>query len=171
MASDLLYHETKTWCFYKVKKLSTLSRVHAAKFEPKITCPTPMQSIYVGSEPWSYYTHNTKNIICIILKQRWLIMASTIQIFACLVVMIALLACSVEAQLTANFFSSSCPRLQTIVRNAMTQAVNTNRRTGASILRLFFHDCFVNVSTIFLIYLLSIFLSISYLFCIRSFVS
>lgn len=115
---------------------------------------------YISSAPWSYYTHNTQNrTYNQVLKQiSWLIMASRIQMFACLVIL-ALLACSVEAQLSANFYSSSCPRLQTIVRNAMTQAVNGNRRTGASILRLFFHDCFVNVSITFLYDLLNIFLS------------
>ncbi|XP_015069531.1 peroxidase P7-like [Solanum pennellii] len=49
-----------------------------------------------------------------------------------------------NAQLSANFYGTSCPNLQTIVRNAMTQAVNREARLGASVLRLFFHDCFVN---------------------------
>ncbi|KAL4333764.1 hypothetical protein GQ457_07G015280 [Hibiscus cannabinus] len=52
--------------------------------------------------------------------------------------------CAANAQLSANFYANSCPNLQTIVRNAMTQAVNRETRMGASILRLFFHDCFVN---------------------------
>ncbi|CAN1765753.1 Peroxidase 52 [Linum perenne] len=56
----------------------------------------------------------------------------------------SLLASSGTAQLTANFYSTSCPTLLTIVRNAMTQAVNSENRMAASILRLFFHDCFVN---------------------------
>ncbi|ERM98335.1 peroxidase P7 [Amborella trichopoda] len=57
---------------------------------------------------------------------------------------IALLACGVNAQLSSTFYSSSCPNLLSIVRTAMTQAVNREARLGASILRLFFHDCFVN---------------------------
>ncbi|CAN1271359.1 Peroxidase 52 [Linum perenne] len=57
----------------------------------------------------------------------------------------SLLASSGTAQLTANFYSTSCPTLLTIVRNAMTQAVNSENRMAASILRLFFHDCFVNL--------------------------
>ncbi|KAB5527548.1 hypothetical protein DKX38_021395 [Salix brachista] len=60
----------------------------------------------------------------------------------CVLPLLASSFCS--AQLSANFYASSCPNLQTIVRNAMTTAVNGQPRLGASILRLFFHDCFVN---------------------------
>ncbi|XP_049393838.1 peroxidase P7-like [Solanum stenotomum] len=52
--------------------------------------------------------------------------------------------CFSNAQLSDNFYGTSCRNLQTIVRNAMIQAVNREARLGASILRLFFHDCFVN---------------------------
>ncbi|MQL75427.1 hypothetical protein Taro_007830 [Colocasia esculenta] len=58
--------------------------------------------------------------------------------------LLSLLFCAANAQLSANFYSRSCPNLQRIVRTAMTQAVNNEARMGASILRLFFHDCFVN---------------------------
>ncbi|TYI32478.1 hypothetical protein ES332_A04G065900v1 [Gossypium tomentosum] len=69
-------------------------------------------------------------------------MASTIPIVTLLIV---LLSChAANAQLSPNFYASSCPNLQTIVRNAMSRAVNRETRIGASILRLFFHDCFVN---------------------------
>ncbi|XP_009790966.1 peroxidase P7 [Nicotiana tabacum] len=53
-------------------------------------------------------------------------------------------ACFSNAQLSANFYGTSCRNLQTIVSSAMRQAVNREPRLGASILRLFFHDCFVN---------------------------
>ncbi|CAL1356786.1 unnamed protein product [Linum trigynum] len=56
----------------------------------------------------------------------------------------SLLASPGSAQLSPTFYSTSCPNLLTIVRNAMTQAVNNEARMAASILRLFFHDCFVN---------------------------
>ncbi|KAJ1259485.1 hypothetical protein BS78_10G159300 [Paspalum vaginatum] len=58
-------------------------------------------------------------------------------------VAISLLSCAVHAQLSPTFYASSCPNLQSIVRSAMTQAVRNERRMGASLLRLFFHDCFV----------------------------
>jgi peroxidase len=48
-------------------------------------------------------------------------------------------------QLSPNFYSRTCPNLATIVRRGMASAVQRERRMGASILRMFFHDCFVNV--------------------------
>lgn len=58
----------------------------------------------------------------------------------------SLFACSTNAQLIDNFYGKTCPKLQTIVRNEMIKAIKAEARMGASILRLFFHDCFVNVS-------------------------
>ncbi|RLM55174.1 peroxidase P7-like [Panicum miliaceum] len=55
----------------------------------------------------------------------------------------SLLSLTAHAQLSTTFYASSCPNLQSIVRAAMTQAVSNERRIGASLLRLFFHDCFV----------------------------
>ncbi|KAJ6796422.1 Uncharacterized protein M6B38_218375 [Iris pallida] len=57
---------------------------------------------------------------------------------------LSLLACGVSGQLSNSFYARSCPTLQSTVRSAMTQAVNKEPRMAASILRLFFHDCFVN---------------------------
>ena len=62
-----------------------------------------------------------------------------------LFIVLSLLAFSVNGQLSSGFYSKSCPRLESIVRAGMTKAVNKEKRIGASILRLFFHDCFVNV--------------------------
>ncbi|KAK8691372.1 hypothetical protein V6N13_074883 [Hibiscus sabdariffa] len=61
-----------------------------------------------------------------------------------ILLVVLLFSSAANAQLSANFYANSCPNLQTIVRNAMTRAVNRETRIGASILRLFFHDCFVN---------------------------
>ncbi|KAG6492558.1 peroxidase P7-like [Zingiber officinale] len=60
--------------------------------------------------------------------------------------LLALLAgCStVAGQLSSTFYKKKCSNLESIVLSAMTQAVNNEPRMGASILRLFFHDCFVN---------------------------
>ncbi|CAD5179127.1 peroxidase 2-like [Musa acuminata AAA Group] len=58
--------------------------------------------------------------------------------------LLSLLACAATGKLSASFYDDTCPSLQSIVRSAMSQAVSSKRRTGASILRLFFHDCFVN---------------------------
>ena len=47
--------------------------------------------------------------------------------------------------LSTCFYSKKCPDVQSIVRAGMAQAVAAEPRMGASILRMFFHDCFVNV--------------------------
>ncbi|KAL6629392.1 hypothetical protein ACP70R_029157 [Stipagrostis hirtigluma subsp. patula] len=56
----------------------------------------------------------------------------------------AVLALGAAAQLSPTFYDGSCPSLQSIVRSGMVSAVQREPRMGASILRLFFHDCFVN---------------------------
>ncbi|KNA04882.1 hypothetical protein SOVF_195570 [Spinacia oleracea] len=55
-----------------------------------------------------------------------------------------LLVVSSNAQLTMNFYSSSCPNLHSTVKSVVQSAINRENRMGASLLRLFFHDCFVN---------------------------
>ncbi|KAL1290776.1 hypothetical protein HN51_059296 [Arachis hypogaea] len=49
-----------------------------------------------------------------------------------------------NAQLSTNFYSSSCPKLFSTVRSTVQSAISKEARMGASLLRLFFHDCFVN---------------------------
>uniref|UniRef100_A0A7N2KLI7 peroxidase n=1 Tax=Quercus lobata TaxID=97700 RepID=A0A7N2KLI7_QUELO len=48
------------------------------------------------------------------------------------------------SQLTPNFYDKTCPNLQNIVRNEVQTAFNKENRMAASLLRLHFHDCFVN---------------------------
>ncbi|KAH9668244.1 peroxidase 52 [Citrus sinensis] len=49
-----------------------------------------------------------------------------------------------SAQLSTNFYSKTCPKLLNTVKSAVQSAVSKERRMGASLLRLHFHDCFVN---------------------------
>ncbi|KAG6508464.1 peroxidase P7-like [Zingiber officinale] len=59
--------------------------------------------------------------------------------------LLSALACTARGQaLSPSFYSRTCPSLQFIVSSVMTTAVQRDPRMGASILRLFFHDCFVN---------------------------
>ncbi|KAF8706350.1 hypothetical protein HU200_030612 [Digitaria exilis] len=53
------------------------------------------------------------------------------------------LAGSSSAQLSTSFYSSSCPGLYGAVKSVVKSAIAREKRMGASILRLFFHDCFV----------------------------
>ncbi|CAD5177680.1 unnamed protein product [Musa acuminata subsp. malaccensis] len=51
---------------------------------------------------------------------------------------------SASAQLSTGFYSSSCPSLSSTVKPVVHSAISSEQRMGASLLRLFFHDCFVN---------------------------
>nr|ACG43610.1 peroxidase 68 precursor [Zea mays] len=61
---------------------------------------------------------------------------------------VAALALAAGAQpspsLSPGFYDATCPGLQPIVRRGVARAVRAEPRMGASLLRLFFHDCFVN---------------------------
>ncbi|XP_057789568.1 peroxidase P7-like [Salvia miltiorrhiza] len=54
------------------------------------------------------------------------------------------LVTSSSAQLSTDFYSKSCPNLFNTVKSAVHSAIQKEARMGASLLRLFFHDCFVN---------------------------
>lgn len=58
--------------------------------------------------------------------------------------LVNLLIVSSSAQLSTNFYSKSCPKLYQVVKSTVQSAINKETRMGASLLRLFFHDCFVN---------------------------
>ncbi|KAL3625513.1 hypothetical protein CASFOL_030967 [Castilleja foliolosa] len=48
-----------------------------------------------------------------------------------------------EAQLSPTFYNTTCPNLTNIVIDQINQTLQSNPRIGASLLRLHFHDCFV----------------------------
>ncbi|XP_008790008.2 peroxidase P7-like [Phoenix dactylifera] len=58
--------------------------------------------------------------------------------------LLSFLASAAHGQLSPTFYSRTCPNLERIVNIMMFRAVRREPRLGASILRLFFHDCFVN---------------------------
>ncbi|KAL6142364.1 hypothetical protein ACLB2K_060646 [Fragaria x ananassa] len=49
-----------------------------------------------------------------------------------------------SAQLSSTFYSTSCPKALATIKSAVNSAVSSEARMGASLLRLHFHDCFVN---------------------------
>jgi peroxidase len=63
-----------------------------------------------------------------------------------LVLLVALAATAASAQLSSTFYDTSCPRALATIKSGVAAAVSSNPRMGASLLRLHFHDCFVNVS-------------------------
>ncbi|XP_008782619.2 cationic peroxidase 1-like [Phoenix dactylifera] len=48
-----------------------------------------------------------------------------------------------SAQLSPTFYDTSCPKALSTIQSAVKAAVAKERRMGASLLRLHFHDCFV----------------------------
>ncbi|KAH7564759.1 hypothetical protein JRO89_XS09G0021900 [Xanthoceras sorbifolium] len=62
----------------------------------------------------------------------------------CFVVVVAASLIPVSAQLTANFYDNVCPQALPTIRNVVQKAIKNEPRMGASLLRLHFHDCFVN---------------------------
>ncbi|KAI3682527.1 hypothetical protein L1987_82569 [Smallanthus sonchifolius] len=72
-------------------------------------------------------------------------MASSVIIsFAFLACTLFLMTGTSSAQLTPNFYSKSCPKVFDAVSSVVRAAVAKEKRMGASLLRLHFHDCFVN---------------------------
>ncbi|VAI16043.1 unnamed protein product [Triticum turgidum subsp. durum] len=61
----------------------------------------------------------------------------------CFVLLVVMAAGGASAQLSTGFYSSSCPGALGAVASVVQSAVAKEPRMGASILRLFFHDCFV----------------------------
>ncbi|GER28117.1 peroxidase family protein [Striga asiatica] len=50
---------------------------------------------------------------------------------------------SSSAQLSTSYYEKTCPNVFTTVKSAVKSAVDKEKRMGASLLRLHFHDCFV----------------------------
>ncbi|KAH1046147.1 hypothetical protein J1N35_036931 [Gossypium stocksii] len=61
-----------------------------------------------------------------------------------LILIVAVSSCQTNAQLSPNYYSSTCPQAFSIVKAEVAAAIKNETRIGASLLRLHFHDCFVN---------------------------
>ncbi|XP_062016710.1 peroxidase N-like [Rosa rugosa] len=72
--------------------------------------------------------------------------SSFIHLRRCFLVVMILFALSsvVKAQLSTDFYQQTCPNLLKIVRTEVQNAIKSEMRMAASLLRLHFHDCFVN---------------------------
>ena len=57
---------------------------------------------------------------------------------------------SAASGLYPGFYDKSCPSVFEIVKSGVESAVQKDPRMAASLLRLHFHDCFVNVSYIYI---------------------
>jgi peroxidase len=68
------------------------------------------------------------------------------------VVTLVMLATICDAQLSSTFYDSTCPNALSTIRTAIRTAVSKERRMAASLIRLHFHDCFVQVTILIFIY-------------------
>ncbi|RVX11593.1 Lignin-forming anionic peroxidase [Vitis vinifera] len=68
-------------------------------------------------------------------------MGSTACIFVALLFIFSNMPC--EAQLSSSFYDNTCPKALSTIRAAVRTAVSRERRMAASLIRLHFHDCFV----------------------------
>ncbi|XP_073053968.1 lignin-forming anionic peroxidase-like [Primulina eburnea] len=64
-------------------------------------------------------------------------------LFSLVFLLVLLSGMSCEAQLSTTFYNKTCPGVLTEIRNAVRRAVSAERRMAASLIRLHFHDCFV----------------------------
>lgn len=51
-----------------------------------------------------------------------------------------------SASLSPNYYHSVCPQALSTIKRVVEDTVKQEPRMGASLLRLHFHDCFVNVN-------------------------
>uniref|UniRef100_A0ACD5UHN9 Uncharacterized protein n=1 Tax=Avena sativa TaxID=4498 RepID=A0ACD5UHN9_AVESA len=58
-------------------------------------------------------------------------------------VVVGVLLLAAEAKLSRNYYASTCPNVETLVRGAVTQKLQETFNAAPGTLRLFFHDCFV----------------------------
>jgi peroxidase len=63
----------------------------------------------------------------------------------CSVLVLCLNTRGARCQLSDDFYDYICPDVYTVVQQHVYAAMRTEMRMGASLLRLHFHDCFVNV--------------------------
>lgn len=60
--------------------------------------------------------------------------------------MVTFLTIHSNAELTPDFYNDVCPQALSIINTIVRQKLDFKPRMGAHLLRLHFHDCFVNVS-------------------------
>lgn len=56
------------------------------------------------------------------------------------------LAMAATKELRPGYYSKTCPQAEVIVRNVIKKNMAREPRSAASVMRLQFHDCFVNVT-------------------------
>lgn len=72
-------------------------------------------------------------------------------LFALVAVQAAVLLATVPSaqakELEVGYYGKKCKGVENVVKWHVIKAIKANRRTGAALVRLLFHDCFVRVSS------------------------
>ncbi|XP_010264469.1 PREDICTED: peroxidase 2-like [Nelumbo nucifera] len=71
-------------------------------------------------------------------------MASRSMMYLRVLIMVALATAAFSANLSPTFYNKVCPQALPTIKKIVEEAVKKETRMGASLLRLHFHDCFVN---------------------------
>ncbi|EEF51125.1 lignin-forming anionic peroxidase [Ricinus communis] len=69
-------------------------------------------------------------------------MASRLSLL-CMVMLMIFSSLPCKAQLSSNFYDNTCPSALSTIKGAISTAVSREQRMAASLIRLHFHDCFV----------------------------
>lgn len=80
-----------------------------------------------------------------IKKEKKMRSLSTLIALLCVVVVFGGLSLSSNAQLDPSFYRNTCPKVHSIVREVVREVSKKDPRMLASLVRLHFHDCFVQV--------------------------
>lgn len=66
---------------------------------------------------------------------------------ALVAVLLAAVPSAHAGELEVGYYSKKCKGVENVIKWHVIRALKANRRTGAALVRLQFHDCFVRVST------------------------
>ncbi|KAK2982777.1 hypothetical protein RJ640_025193 [Escallonia rubra] len=140
--SQVTTYSTSAAAFYtdfasamvKMGNLSPLTGTRLQFHSMRSTCSImgkPCEGLYISAD---YTLH---------IHQKMASSSNSFSLMAMLLVFVLLMGSS-SAQLSTNFYSKTCPKVLGTVKSGVQSAVSKEKRMGASLLRLHFHDCFVN---------------------------
>ncbi|BFG33455.1 hypothetical protein CerSpe_197280 [Prunus speciosa] len=72
-------------------------------------------------------------------------MSSSFSIVAAIILVTICVLGNSNAQLSSTFYTTTCPNVTSVVRGVVEQAQQNDIRIGAKLIRVHFHDCFVNM--------------------------